>query len=188
MVILSIAFTVVGISHFGADVISNFLKENVQAVSDKSSALSSFGSQFFWMISIATLLGIFLSFSKLKKYEGAGASKIGSVFIYILVASIGMKMDLTKILDNPGLLVVGLIWMIIHVFLLVIMAKLIRAPYFFLAIGSKANVGGAASAPVVAAAFHPSLATVGVLLAVFGYVIGTYGAMLTAELMRIVAP
>ncbi len=188
MVILGIAFTIVGISHLGADFISNFLKENIDAVSDKSSAWSSFGSQFFWMISIATLLGIIMSFTRLKKYEGAGASKIGSVFIYILVASIGMKMDLTKILDNPGLIVVGLVWMATHVLLLIIVAKIIRAPYFFLAIGSKANVGGAASAPVVAAAFHPSLATVGVLLAVFGYVVGTYGAMLTAELMRIVAP
>ncbi len=188
MVILSIAFTVVGVSHFGANAVSSFLIENVEAVSDKSSAMSSFGSQFFWMISIATILGILLSFTKLRKYEGAGASKIGSVFIYILVASIGMKMDLSKILDNPGLIVVGLIWMIIHVVLLIIVAKIIRAPYFFLAIGSKANIGGAASAPVVAAAFHPSLATVGVLLAVFGYVVGTYGAMLTAELMRIVAP
>lgn len=188
MVILSIAFTVVGLAHFGANGISEFLKENISAVNDKSSAWSSFGSQFFWMISIATTLGIILSFTRLKKYEGAGASKIGSIFIYVLVASIGMKMDLTKIFDNPGLIVVGLIWMATHVALLIIVAKIIRAPYFFLAIGSKANVGGAASAPVVAAAFHPSLATVGVLLAVFGYVIGTYGAMLTAELMRIVAP
>jgi len=62
-----------------------------------------------------------------------------------------------------------------------------KAPYFFLAVGSQANVGGAASAPVVAAAFHPSLATVGALLAVFGYVVGTYGALLCTELMRIVA-
>ena len=188
MVILGIAFTVVGISHFGANEISEYLVNNVEAVSDKKSAWSSFGSQFFWMISIATLLGIILSFTKLKKYEGAGASKIGSVFIYILVASIGMKMDLTKIADNPGLIVVGLVWMAIHVGLLFLIAKIIRAPYFFLAVGSKANIGGAASAPVVAAAFHPSLATVGVLLAVFGYVVGTYGAMITAELMRMVAP
>jgi uncharacterized membrane protein len=188
MVILSIAFTVVGISHFGADVISSFLKNNFEAVSDKSSALSSFGSQFFWMISIATIIGIILSFTKLKEYEGAGASKIGSVFIYILVATIGMKMDLSKILENPGLILIGIVWMTIHVILLIIVAKLVRAPFFFLAVGSQANVGGAASAPIVAAAFHPSLATVGVLLAVFGYVVGTYGAMLTAELMRIVAP
>jgi uncharacterized membrane protein len=140
------------------------------------------------MISIATILGIALSFTSLKKYEGAGASKVGSVFIYILVATIGMKMDLTMILDNPGLIVIGIVWMTIHAIILVIVAKLIRAPYFFLAVGSQANVGGAASAPIVAAAFHPALASVGVLLAVFGYVVGTYGAMLTAELMRIVAP
>jgi len=188
MVILSIAFTIVGASHFGANEISAFLKENITAVNDKSSAWSSFGSQFFWMISIATFLGILASFTKLKTYEGAGASKIGSIFIYVLVASIGMKMDLTKIFDNPGLIVVGLVWMTIHIILLIVVAKLIKAPYFFLAVGSQANVGGAASAPVVAAAFHPSLATVGVLLAVFGYVVGTYAAMLTAELMRIVAP
>jgi len=188
MVILSIAFTVVGFAHFGANAVSEFLKENFEAVSDKSSALSSFGSQFFWMISISTIIGIILSFTKFKKYEGAGASKIGSVFIYILVATIGMKMDLSKILENPGLILIGLVWMTIHVILLIVVAKLIKAPYFFLAVGSQANVGGAASAPIVAAAFHPSLATVGVLLAVFGYVVGTYGAMLTAELMRIVAP
>ncbi|NLP58239.1 DUF819 domain-containing protein [Lutibacter sp. B1] len=188
IIILSIAFTVVGFAHFGANEISAFLKDNFEAVSDKSSAMSSFGSQFFWMISIATILGIILSFTKLKRYEGAGASKVGSVFIYILVATIGMKMDLGKILENPGLILIGIVWMTIHAALLILVAKLIRAPYFFLAVGSQANVGGAASAPVVAAAFHSSLATVGVLLAVFGYVVGTYGAMLTAELMRIVAP
>ena len=188
IIIAAIGFSVVGFAHFGADNISGWLKENIAAVSDKSSAFSSFGSQFFWMISIATALGIGLSFTKLKNYEGAGASKIGSVFIYILVATIGMKMDLSKVVDNPGLIVIGIVWMLIHVILLFAVAKLIRAPYFFLAVGSQANVGGAASAPIVAAAFHPSLATVGVLLAVFGYVVGTYGAILTAELMRIVSP
>ena len=188
IIIAAIGFSVVGFAHFGADNISGWLKENIAAVSDKSSAFSSFGSQFFWMISIATAIGIGLSFTKLKNYEGAGASKIGSVFIYILVATIGMKMDLSKVVDNPGLIVIGIVWMLIHVILLFAVAKLIRAPYFFLAVGSQANVGGAASAPIVAAAFHPSLATVGVLLAVFGYVVGTYGAILTAELMRIVSP
>ena len=185
MIILGIAFTVVGISHFGANEISEFLKNNIEAVRDKKSAWSSFGSQFFWMITFATILGILFSFTGLKKYEGAGASKIGSVFIYILVASIGMKMDLTKIVENPGLIVVGLVWMAIHVALLFLVAKLIRAPYFFLAVGSKANIGGAASAPVVAAAFHPSLATVGVLLAVFGYAIGTVAAILCTILMEL---
>lgn len=187
IVILSFAFGAVGIAHFGADNISVFLKDNFEAVSNPKSALSSFGSGFFWLISIATLIGVLLSFTKAKNYEGAGASKIGSVFIYILVATIGMKMDLGKIFENPGLILIGLVWMTIHAFLLILVAKLIKAPFFFLAVGSQANVGGAASAPVVAAAFHPSLATVGALLAVFGYVVGTYGAILCAELMKIAA-
>lgn len=187
IMIASIAFVTVGFAHFGANGISDFLVKNVEAVNDKTSAFSSFGSQFFWMITIATFIGILLSYTKAKNYEGAGASKIGSVFIYILVATIGMKMDLSKVVDNPGLILIGIVWMSIHVILLFVVAKIIKAPYFFLAVGSQANVGGAASAPVVAAAFHPSLATVGVLLAVFGYVVGTYGAILCAELMRIVS-
>ena len=164
-----------------------YLLANFEIFNDSKSALSSFSSSFFWMITIATAIGIALSFTRFKKYEGAGASKLGSIFIYILVATIGMKMDLGMVFDNPGLIGIGLIWMSIHVIFLFGTAKLIKAPYFFLAVGSQANVGGAASAPVVAAAFHPSLATVGVLLAVFGYVVGTYGAILTTILMQIAA-
>ena len=185
MILLALAFGAVGIAHWGADGISGFLSANFEVFNDSKSALSSFSSQFFWMITIATAIGILLSFTKFKSYEGAGASKIGSIFIYILVATIGMKMDLTMVLDQPSLIFIGFIWILIHVSVLLIVAKLIKAPYFFLAVGSQANVGGAASAPVVAAAFHPSLATVGVLLAVFGYVVGTYGAILCTILMQI---
>ena len=188
MIILGIAFTAVGLSHWGSNTISDVLKTNFEIVNDPTSFASTFGDRFFWMVTFATALGIIFSFTKLKQYEGAGASKIGSVFIYILVASIGMKMDLGSVASNPGLLIVGLIWMAIHVLLLIIVAKLIKAPFFFLAVGSKANIGGAASAPIIASAFHPSLASVGVLLAVFGYVAGTYGALLAAFLMEVAAP
>ncbi|WP_037321961.1 DUF819 domain-containing protein [Salegentibacter sp. Hel_I_6] len=187
MIMLALAFITVGIAHWGADEISVFLSSNFEIFTDNKSALSSFSSSFFWMITIATAIGIGLSFTRFKTYEGAGASKLGSIFIYILVATIGMKMDLGMVFDNPGLIGIGVIWMLVHVIFLFGVAKLIKAPYFFLAVGSQANVGGAASAPVVAAAFHPSLATVGVLLAVFGYVVGTYGAILTTILMQIAA-
>lgn len=187
MIMLGLAFGAVGFAHWGSEVISAFLISNFEIFSDTTSALSSFTSTFFWMITLATAIGIGLSFTSAKQYEGAGASKIGTIFIYILVATIGMKMDLTMIFDNPGLLAIGLVWMSIHAALLIIVAKLIKAPYFFLAVGSQANVGGAASAPVVAAAFHPSLATVGVLLAVMGYVVGTWGAYLCSILMQIAA-
>jgi uncharacterized membrane protein len=86
-----------------------------------------------------------------------------------------------------GLITIGIVWMSIHALLLIIVAKLIKAPYFFLAVGSQANVGGAASAPIVASAFHPSLATVGVLLAVVGYAVGTVGAIICTILMETVS-
>lgn len=184
MIILAMGFTGVALGHWLSEIISTYLTTNFEIFSDKSSALSSFASEFFWMISIATIFGIILSFTKFKSYEGVGASKFGSVFIYILVATIGMKMDLTTVTENPGLIGIGLIWMSIHALLLILAAKLIKAPYFFLAVGSQANVGGAASAPVVASAFHPSLTSVGVLLAVFGYVVGTYAALGCTILME----
>lgn len=185
LIMLSLAFTAVGAAHFFGDAISDFLISSVTAIADPSNFLSFLGSKFFWMVVIATIAGIALSFTKAKNYEGAGASKIGGLFIYILVATIGMKVDISQVLENKGLIVVGLIWITIHALLLILVAKIIKAPFFFLAVGSQANVGGAASAPIVAAEFHPSLTTVGVLLAVFGYVVGTGGALLCAYLMEI---
>ena len=113
---------------------------------------------------------------------------MGTAFIFILVATIGLNMDIRAVLEEPGLFAVGLVWMLFHVGLMFLVAYFIRAPFFFLAVGSKANIGGAASAPVVAAAFHPSLAPVGVLLAVLGYVLGTYGAWLCGIMMQAIAP
>jgi uncharacterized membrane protein len=116
--------------------------------------------------------------------EGVGASKWASIFLYILVATIGMQMDLGQVAQNLGLITVGVIWMIIHVLIIVLVARWIRAPFFYVAVGSMANIGGAASAPVVAAAFGPGLAPVGVLLAVLGYAIGTYGGLICAYLLQ----
>lgn len=189
MILTAIAFGTVSFAHFGADYISGYFGDLVAGLPKgmTRNIFSFLDSSFFWMISITTLIGIILSFTKARTYEGAGASKFGSVFIYILVASIGMKMDLSLIFDNFGLIFIGIVWIMIHAGLLILVAKLIRAPYFFLAVGSQANVGGAASAPIVASAFHPSLATVGVLLAVFGYAIGTVGAILCTVLMQLAA-
>ncbi|MDA0317207.1 MAG: DUF819 family protein [Bacteroidetes bacterium] len=189
MIMVGIAFGSVGFAHFCAGKLAPFFKNVVASMSSETTRniFTFLGSSFFWMISISTLIAIGLSFTKAKNYEGAGASKFGSVFIYILVASIGMKMDLTMIFDNSGLIAIGIVWMSIHAILLILVAKLIRAPYFFLAVGSQANVGGAASAPIVASAFHPSLATVGVLLAVFGYAIGTIAAIGCTILMALAA-
>lgn len=181
MLLLAIAFGGVGLSHFGAGIIGPAF------ASWYGTDEGVLASSFFWIVVIATTLGLGLSFTRARDLEGAGASKFGTVMIFLLVAIIGTKMDVFQMAEQPMLMLVGIIWMLTHTILLLIVAKIIRAPFFFVAVGSKANVGGAASAPVVAGAFHPALAPVGVLLAVLGYAMGTYGAILTAELMQMVA-
>ena len=95
-------------------------------------------------------------------------------------------MNLKEVFDNLGLFTIGIIWMLVHVIIIITVAKIIKAPFFFVAVGSQANIGGAASAPVVASAFSPSLAPVGVLLAVLGYALGTYGGIICAYIMKAV--
>ena len=186
-ILMAVAFGGVAIAHWGSDVITPFMEERMETL--KNLNLQSLASGFFWLVVIATTIGLALSFSKARKLEGVGATRWGSVFIYILVATIGMKMDLEAIFDkdNLGLFAIGFTWMLVHVIILLLTAKLISAPFFFVAVGSQANVGGAASAPIVASAFNPSLASVGVLMAVLGYALGTYGALLCAILMETVA-
>lgn len=184
-VLLGVAFGGVALAHWGTDVITPIMKgfrETLEAI-----RLNSLMSPFFWLIVIATTLGLVLSFTRARQLEGVGASRWGSVFIYILVATIGMKMNLGEVLQNLGLFAIGIVWMLVHVILLLATAKVIRAPFFFVAVGSQANVGGAASAPIVASAFSPALAPVGVLMAVLGYALGTYGALICAYLMQAVA-
>jgi uncharacterized membrane protein len=181
--VLAVGFVATAIGHVAAGLIAPYLEANYPILVDYSLT-----STFFWIVITATLVGLFLSFTKAKELEGVGASRIGSVMIYILVATIGMKMNVLAIFDNPGYFLVGGLWMVVHVIVLLTVAKVIKAPFFFVAVGSQANVGGAASAPVVAAAFHPSLAPVGVLLAVLGYTLGTVGAYFCGYLMQMVAP
>ena len=181
--VMAVGFGVTAIAHLGADNIAPWISESAPWL-----AKFSLTSKFFWLIVLATTIALGLSFTKARELEGVGASRYGSLFLYILVATIGMKMKILAIFENPGLFVVGLIWIAFHAILLIVVAKFIRAPFFFLAVGSQANIGGAASAPIVASAFHPSLAPVGVLLAVLGYAIGTYGAWICGILMQAISP
>ncbi|MCV6629298.1 MAG: DUF819 family protein [Flavobacteriaceae bacterium] len=184
VIMVALTFFAVAMGHEFGGYVAEYLAKNVHFIADKTSFFSFLGGKFFWLIVVATIFGIVLSFTKAKNYEGAGASKIGSLFIYILVAVIGMSMDLSRFFEKPGLLAVGAIWILIHAILLIAVAKIIKAPFFFLAVGSQANVGGAASAPIVASEFHNSLASVGVLLGVLGYVVGTGGAIVCAYLLE----
>ncbi|HEX7046342.1 MAG TPA: DUF819 family protein [Gammaproteobacteria bacterium] len=182
MYFVAIAFGLTGLAHFIGNSLGPWIGANAPILTR-----FSLDSSFFWLIVLATTFGLLLSFTRARLMEGAGASKIGTAFVYILVATIGMHMDITAIFSNPGVFALGAVWMSVHAGLLLIVARIIRAPTFYMAVGSQANIGGAASAPVVAAAFHPSLAPVGVLLAVLGYALGTYAGYLCGQIMRIIA-
>lgn len=179
--ILAIAFGAAGFAHLAADFLVPYFQTNFPELKK-----FSLHSKLFWIIVLVTTIGLMLSFTRFRQLESVGASKVGSSFLYILVATIGLHMDITQIVEAPKYVVIGLIWMAVHVVLLLIVGRMIKAPIFYLAVGSKANIGGAASAPVIASAFHPSLAPVGVLLAVLGYALGTYMAWICGQLLRII--
>ena len=182
MLMIAIAFGATAFGHIVADTLAPLISEHWPAAKEYSLT-----SKFFWLIVTVTTLGLYFSTTKLRNFEAAGASKLGSVFIYILVGTIGLHMDISAIIKSPWLFVIGAIWISVHAILMLVVAKLIKAPIFFLAVGSQANVGGAASAPVVASAFHPSLAPVGVLLAVLGYALGTYMAWFCGQILMVIA-
>jgi len=184
MMIAAVGFGVTGLAHLFADFLGPFFEANYPWTRDYSLT-----SKFFWLIVTVTTIGLAMSFSPVRHLEAAGASKVATVFLYILVATIGLHMDVSKLADPDNLwyFAIGMIWMFVHASFMLIVAKLIKAPLFYMAVGSQANVGGAASAPVVAAAFHPALAPVGVLLAVLGYALGTYMAWICGQILQAVA-
>jgi len=179
MVIVGVALGGVGLAHAIAAPLSGWFKANVSWASQ-----FSLDSQFVWVILLSTAMGLGLSFTRARRLEAAGASRLGTVFLYFLIACIGMQMNLLSLLDRPWLFLLGAIWMATHVLVLWVVAKLLRAPLFFFAIGSQGNIGAAASAPVVAAAFHPTLAPVGVLLGTVGYATGTGLAYVTGLILK----
>lgn len=182
MLILAVGLGATGLSHALGGWIAAWIGANAPALERLSLT-----STFFWLVVISTTIGLILSFTPAKSLEGAGASRLGTGMLYILVASIGMGMDVAAVFSNPGLFVLGLIWLGFHAGLLVVVGRLIKAPFFYLAVGSQANIGGAASAPIVASAFHPSLAPAGVLLAVLGYAVGTYAAWICGLILQAIA-
>jgi uncharacterized membrane protein len=183
MLICTVGFGVTGASHLLADWLG-------PAIGQSAPYLKQFSldSVFFWIVVLATTAGMLLALKpQVRQLEGVGASKVGSLLLYVLVATVGMKMNIMAVFENPMLFAVGLVWMAFHVLIMLVVAKLIKAPFFFVAVGSQANVGGAASAPIVASAFSPALAPVGVLLAVLGYALGTYGAYISGLVMQWIA-
>ncbi|MCI0435955.1 MAG: DUF819 family protein [Gemmatimonadetes bacterium] len=140
-----------------------------------------------WAVLIVVTGGLALSFTPIRSLEEVGASRLGYAALYLLLTGIGAQADLAAVISAPQFLAAGVLWIAIHVAILLVVARLLRAPFFFVATGSMANVGGAASAPVVAGVYHPAMAPVGLLMAVAGYVLGIYGGLLCAAMLGALA-
>lgn len=182
MIIVGVAFGAVGLSHAIAGPASAWFGANVSWA-----RTASLHEPFVWVVVLSTFIGLGLSFTRARTLDGAGASKIGTLFLYYLIACIGMQMDILALADRPWLFALGLIWILVHIALLWGLAKLLRVPFFYFAMGSQSNIGGPASAPVVASVFHPSLAPVGALLGALGYATGTVLAYIVGITLRAMA-
>jgi len=139
------------------------------------------------LVIFISTIGILLSFTPLRQIETGGASKLGYAALFLFLTSIGAKADLHGLLAAPVLLLMGVVWILFHIGFMIAGARLLKAPMFLVATGSQANIGGAATASIVAAAYYESMAPVGMLLGVLGYLLGNYGGLLCAFLLRLVA-
>ena len=167
---------------FAAAVLSRHLGDALPSLGDPTIISGS-----TWAVLIVVTIGLALSFTKLRQLERPGASRVGYLALYLLLTGIGAQADLAKVLEAPLYVLAGVFWISIHIAVLFLAARLFKAPLFFVATGSMANVGGAASAPIVAGVYLPALAPVGLLMAVAGYILGIYAAFFCTYLISLVA-
>ncbi len=147
---------------------------------DLGKVVTSFG----WTVILVSLLGLGLSFTPVAKLEKQGASHVGNLFLYLLLATIGAKADLRAITEAPLFLAVGVVWISVHATILFSVGRLLKAPMFLIATSSQANIGGVVSAPIVASVYQKGMAPVGLLMGVLGNILGLYFGFLTAQLME----
>lgn len=138
---------------------------------------------FGWAILLLTSVALLLSLTPLARLESAGASTVGYAGFYLLLASVGAQGDLRRVWSHPQFVLLGVIVLAVHGALLFAALRLLRAPVFFLGSASQACTGGYASAPVVAAIYEDSMASVGLLLAVLGNLVGTFVGLAVGQLL-----
>ena len=140
-----------------------------------------------WTVVMVVTLGLGLSMTRLSRARDFGAADFGYVGLYLLFPAVGAQADLRAITQAPQFLIPGLIMIVAHLGVLTLAARLMRLPSFFIAVGSIANIGGAASAPIAAAAYRPALAPVGALMGVAGYILGIYAPVLVSAVLSLLA-
>lgn len=159
----------------------------VSAISQEIGVILSDAFSIFdkttWTVLVVTLLGIVLAPTPLGKIKGT--EEVSNVLLYIVITLIASRADLRSVTNAPVWLFTGFMILLIHVLLMLLLAKLLRLDIFTCAVASLANIGGTATAPVLAGAYSSALVPVGIIMALLGYVVGTGGGLIVANIMSI---
>ncbi len=162
------------------------------AVSLLVSALAQYGASVLpttdflstttWVVILATLAGIVFAMTPLAKISGS--SQLANIMLYLIVALIASRANFTELTQAPLYIFAGFIIIAIHAIIMVIFAKLFKLDLFSLGVASLANIGGVASAPILASAYSKSLIPIAVLMAMMGYILGTFGGLMVGKILE----
>ena len=155
------------------------------------SALAQYGASFLpttdfltsttWVVILATLAGILFAMTPLAKISGS--SELANIMLYLIVALIASRANFAELTEAPLYIFAGFVIIAIHVTIMVIFAKLFKLDLFSLGVASLANIGGVASAPILASAYSKALIPIGVLMAMMGYILGTFGGLMVGKVL-----
>ncbi len=159
------------------------------------SALSGWGASLLpsgefmtastWTVIIATLLGIIGAMTPVSRL--GGASELGNIHLYIIVALIASRADFGELTEAPLYIGAGALIIAIHAALMALFARIFRLDLYTLGIASLANIGGIASAPILASAYSRTLVPVAILMSMLGYIIGTFGGLMVGKVLAVLS-
>lgn len=154
-----------------------------QAIGTQINVALPFLDKATWTVLVVTALGLIFALTPFGKLRGT--EEVSNVMLYSVVALIASRADLSAMGNAPAWLLTGLIILVIHVTIMIIFAKLFKIDIFTAAVASLANIGGTATAPVLAGSYSSALVPVGIIMALLGYVVGTGGGLVVAHLMSL---
>jgi uncharacterized membrane protein len=146
---------------------------------------TSFLTTTTWVVIIATLAGVVFAMTPLAKLSGS--SLLANMMLYLIVALIASRANFTELTEAPLYILAGFVIIAIHVAIMVLFARLFRLDLFSLGVASLANIGGVASAPILASAYSKALIPIGVLMAMMGYIVGTFGGLMVGKILEMIA-
>ena len=142
---------------------------------------TSFITTTTWIVIISTLIGIISAITPISKISGN--SEIANIMLYLIVALIASRANLSELTQAPLYIIAGFVILLIHLVLMLIFAKLFKLDLFTIGVASLANIGGVASAPILASAYSKALIPIGVLMAMLGYIMGTFGGLMVGKVL-----